>query len=85
MVGYVGFYSNVDSGKHKKNDQDELIPSILEPGGSAKEYKRNWARLIQKIYDVDPLICPECSGKMKIISILACGSKRPARRPKPGP
>ena len=70
MVRYVGFYSNVARGKRKKNDQDELIPSILEPGGSAKEYKRNWARLIQKIYEVDPLTCPRCSGKMKILSII---------------
>ena len=41
MVRYVGFYRNVARGKRKKNDQDELIPSILEPEGSAKEYKRN--------------------------------------------
>ncbi|MBL7203360.1 MAG: transposase [Desulfobacteraceae bacterium] len=60
MVRYVGFYSNVARGKRKKNDQDELIPSILEPDGSSGEYKRNWARLIQKIYEVDPLICPKC-------------------------
>ena len=57
-------------GKRKKNDQDELIPSILEPESSAKEYKRNWARLIQKIYEVDPLTCPKCSGKMNVISII---------------
>ncbi len=70
MVRYVGFYSNVARGKRKKNDQDELIPSILQSDGSAKEYKRNWARLIQKIYEVDPLTCPGCSGKMKVISII---------------
>jgi len=70
MVRYVGFYSNVARGKRKKNDQDGLIPSILEPESSAKEYKRNWARLIQKIYEVDPLTCPKCSGKMKVISII---------------
>ena len=43
-------------GKRKKNDQDERIPSILEPDGSSKEYRRNWARLIQKIYEVDSLM-----------------------------
>ncbi len=70
MVRYFGFYSNVARGKRKINDEDELIPSILEPNGSTKEHKRNWARLIQKIYEVDPLCCPACSGKMKIISII---------------
>jgi len=40
-----------------------LIPYILEPGGSSKEYRKNWARLIQKIYEVDPLTCPKCQWK----------------------
>ncbi len=70
MVRYFGFYSNVARGKRKKKDEDGLIPSILEPDGTTKEHKRNWARLIQKIYEIDPLCCPACSGKMKVISII---------------
>jgi hypothetical protein len=31
---------------------------------------RSWARLIQKIYEVDPLICPARKGKMKIIAFI---------------
>ena len=58
MVGYYGYYSNVSRGKRKKQDQDDIIPSILELEGSSKEYRKNWARLIQKIYEVDPLTCP---------------------------
>jgi len=70
MVRYYGFYSNVSRGKRKNQDQDDLIPSILEPDGSSSEYRKNWARLIQKIYEVDPLTCPKCSGKMKVISMI---------------
>ena len=62
MVRYYGYYSNVARGKRKKAEEDELIPSILEPEGSSREYRKNWARLIQKIYEVDPLTCPKCSG-----------------------
>ncbi len=64
------YYSNVYRGKRKKSDQDELIPSVLEPDGSSKEYRKNWARLIQKIYEVDPLTCPKCQGQMRIISFI---------------
>jgi len=64
------YYSNVSRGKRKKNDQDELIPSILEPDGSSKEYRRNWARLIQKIYELDPLTCPKCASQMRVISLI---------------
>ena len=75
MVRYYGFYSpahrGMARGKRKKRDSDELISSILEPDKSSKEYKRNWARFIQKIYEVDPLVCPKCSGKMKVIPRVA--------------
>ena len=37
---------------------------------SSKESRQNWARLIQKIYEVDPLICPKCWGQMHIISFI---------------
>jgi hypothetical protein len=49
MVRYFGYYSNVSRGKRKKQNQYEWIPCILEPEGSPKEYRKNWARLIQKI------------------------------------
>lgn len=32
-----------------------------------KRFKKYWARLIQKVYDVNPLSCPRCGGKMRII------------------
>jgi len=78
MVRYYGHYSNVSRGKRKRQDQDGLIPSILEPvedpdfsgDGSSKEHRKNWARLIQKIYQVDPLTCVKCGGTMGIISFI---------------
>ena len=70
MVRYYGYYSNVSRGKRKIQGKDDAIPSILESDGSSKEFRKNWARLIQKIYEVDPLTCPKCSGKMKIISVI---------------
>ena len=36
----------------------------------SKELRINWARLIQKIYYVDPLLCPICLGVMNIISFI---------------
>ena len=70
MRRYYGYYSNVSRGKRKKQDQDELIPSILEPDGSSKEYRRNRARLIQKIYEVAPLTCPKCQRRMRRVTFI---------------
>jgi hypothetical protein len=41
MVRYYGYYSNVSRGKRKKETEDVLIPSILEPEGSSKEYRKD--------------------------------------------
>ena len=70
MVRYYGHYSNVARGKRKKQNQDVLIPHMLEPDGTSKEFRKSWARLIQKIYEVDPLTCPKCSGAMRVISFI---------------
>ena len=31
---------------------------------------KGWADMIRKVYEVDPLICPSCGGKMSIISFI---------------
>jgi hypothetical protein len=69
-VRYYGYYSNVSRGKQHKENQDGLIPCIFEPEENSKEYRKNRARLIQKIYEVDPLTCPKCQGQMRIISFI---------------
>ena len=70
MVRYYVYYSNVSRGKRQKENQDGLIPYILEPSEDSKTYRKNWARLIQKIYNVDPLVCSKCFGRMKVISFI---------------
>ena len=68
-VRYYGYYSNVCRGKRKETEGDG-IPGILEADKSSKEYRKNWARLTQKIYKVDPLTCPQRPGIMRIISFI---------------
>ena len=70
MVRYYGFYSNKSRGQRIKAEQDNDIACILNAGLSDKAFRKSWARLIQKIYEVDPLCCPKCRGPMKIISII---------------
>jgi hypothetical protein len=63
MVRYYGYYSNVSRGKRGKLNPDEAIPCILMSEEGAKKYRKNWARLIQKIYEAAPLDLPQMSGK----------------------
>ncbi len=32
--------------------------------------RREWARLIRRIYEVDPLVSSKCGGEMRIISVI---------------
>jgi len=68
--GYYSYYSNLCRSKREKQNKDDVVPCILEPEVPSKEYRKNWARLIQKIYEVDPLTCRKCSREMKVISVI---------------
>ncbi len=37
---------------------------------SVNARKRAWARLLAKVYEIDPLVCPKCGGEMKIIAVI---------------
>ena len=52
MVRYYGFYSNKSRGLRKKAGADDAVPALIESVVSSKEFRKNWARLIQKIYPV---------------------------------
>ena len=65
---YLGYYSNAARGRLKKEDS-QCQYHIIEDDSPAG-LNRSWARLIQKIYEVDPLICPVCRGQMKIIAFI---------------
>ena len=42
----------------QKADVDDVFPCIPEPELTDRNFRRNWAKLIQKIYEVDPLCVP---------------------------
>jgi hypothetical protein len=45
-------------------------PPDIDSDISRKAFRKKWAQLIQKIFNVDPLLCPKCLGSMKIISFI---------------
>ena len=70
MVRYYGFYSNKSRGLRKKAGTDDQVPALIDSDISRKAFRKNWARLIQKIYHVNPLLCSKCLGSMRIISLI---------------
>jgi len=68
-VRHYGFYSNVCRRKRKKNNIDEA-DFVIQDDECKKGCNKSWARLIKKIYEVDPLVCPKCGGQMRIIAFI---------------
>lgn len=69
-VLYYGWYSNRSRGERRKRAAGAPLapPALKETPPSPA--RRAWARLIRKVYEVDPLLCPACGGLMKVISLI---------------
>jgi hypothetical protein len=77
LIHYFGWYSNKERGVRKKREPVVTeAPEAMSDGDGAsdgsfiKKRKMSWAALIRKVYEVDPLQCPECGAEMMIISFI---------------
>jgi hypothetical protein len=69
MTRYYGLYSNAHRGKIRKRGRDASHVPIIEDETPFVP-SRGWAEMIKKVYQIDPLICPQCGGRMRIISFI---------------
>jgi hypothetical protein len=68
-IRYFGLYANAHRGKLRKSEEDEHKFLIIEEE-CPRIPRRGWAEMIRKVYEVDPLLCPQCHGEMSIIAFL---------------
>ena len=66
---YYGWYSNKSRGMRKKAEAEASAESSSE-ATAATGSSQLWAMLIKRVYEVDPLCCPECGGQMKVVSFI---------------
>jgi hypothetical protein len=68
-VRYYGLYANAHRGKVKKAGLGlsplRILEEELRPIPS-----KGWAEMIRKVYEVDPMVCPQCGATMKVIAFL---------------
>jgi len=68
-VRYYGLYANAHRGKVKKASH-QAFPLLIMEEELRPIPSRGWAEMIRKVYEVDPMLCPQCGGQMKISSFL---------------
>jgi hypothetical protein len=69
MIRYYGLYANAHRGKMRKTGADVFHVPIIEDMDRYVPSK-GWAEMIRKVFEVDPLLCPSCGGKMSIIAFI---------------
>jgi len=101
LIRYYGFYSNKARGMRKKAEvaQQAAAVGLSEASSTtARRCNQTWARLIKRVYEVDPLACPKCGQSMTVVSFIEppqaeviekilrhCGLwQQPVSRPPPG-
>jgi len=69
MVRYYGRYSSRARGAERERPEiDELEAEVSSPVRQAAEVA--WAKLVRKVYEVDPLECPKCGAQMRVIALI---------------
>jgi hypothetical protein len=68
-VRYFGLYANAHRGKVRKAQPDKH-PFIIIEQECPRIPRRGWAEMIRKVFEVDPLVCPQCQSRMRIIAFL---------------
>jgi len=68
-VRYLGLYANAHRGKVRKGQPDKRQLIIAEEECPRIPH-RGWAEMIRKVYEVNPLRCPQCRAEMRIIAFL---------------
>jgi hypothetical protein len=68
-VRYYGLYANAHRGKVKKTSLRPLALRMAK-GKLRPVPAKGWAEMIRKVYEADPLICPQCGGTMKVIAFI---------------
>ena len=90
--GFTVGTATVNRGLRRKRTSPDGTGSMDPSSGSApadspddnfrKECSRTWARMIKKVHEVDPLLCPRCGFPMRVLS---CIEDPPVVRRIPGP
>ena len=81
LVRYYGAYANRARREFRAADEEASGEGAGGPDLNhtadaedepefAQERRQSWARLLRKVLEVDPLLCPQCQVEMKIVSVI---------------
>jgi hypothetical protein len=75
LTRYYGVLAPGSKDRAKLPDLPSLSETIEEESGKKNSKRRNrilWAALLKRTYKVDVFQCPNCDGRMQLISVVEC-------------
>ena len=69
-INAYGDYSNKTRGWKAKKGLASSGGESKVPTDIQRKFRQSWAKLIQMVWEVDPLACPKCGKAMKIVAIV---------------
>jgi hypothetical protein len=63
------YWTEWNPGKLRKASRVPVALGMIEEEPPPVPSK-GWAEMIRKVYEVEPLLCPRCGGRMKVIAFL---------------
>ena len=73
LVRYYGAYSSRTRGARQARQAAAAAAGHTpEPGAptTPSPSRASWARLLRRIFEVDPLLCPRCGGRLAVVAVL---------------
>ena len=71
LIRYYGWYSNKSRGMRRKAAECATgSASVSLRPDAVRRPNPTWAMLIKRVYEVDPLACPQCGGTMAVIAFI---------------
>ncbi len=72
LIRYYGWYSNKSRGMRRKAAERVALASPVSSCVETQPARPNptWAMLIKRVYEVDPLACPQCGAAMRVIAFI---------------
>jgi len=72
LIRYYGWYSNRSRGMRRQveeNNRAEVrVDAAPVDADCVRSARAAWVRLIQKVHQVDPMLCPHCGAEMRLMA-----------------
>ena len=76
LVRYYGWYSNKMRGQRLKQTDAEVVDAPEGEVIDVSAFKprripsKKWRELIKKVWEADPLLCPNCQCEMRVVALI---------------